>query len=346
MLEPNGIPLDSAAVASTVLEAILYGFSVLMFIGTMWALIHRRGMIEMNKKMVAVANLLLFFSTTHLIIDIVRTEEGLVQYRDTFPKGPVAFFSDVAQWSFVYKNMVYMLQTLVGDAVVIYRCFVVWQSLYIIALPILLWCSVALTGIGCVYSISQATVNKENIFAPGTGPWITAFLASTLAANLLSTSLLAYRIWDVTREVGDARVGRSSLWPILRIILDSGILYSVSLLAALLCFVTKNRGHYVLLDMIMPIISITFYMVIIRVTIKRTTSQDMQATTRLTRGFSTNRQSIPERQHYPLKPLQVHITQLTETNDGDGDIFKSVSNAEDIGSSKTAASVSDVAIYT
>lgn len=52
----------------------------------------------------------------HMVIDIIRTEEGLVLDRDI---GPVAFFSDVSQWSFVYKNMLYMLQTLVGDGVVV-----------------------------------------------------------------------------------------------------------------------------------------------------------------------------------------------------------------------------------
>lgn len=54
-----------------------------------------------------------------MIIDIIRTWEGLVEYRNTFPGGPIGFFSDVAQWTFVYKNMVYLLQTLVGDGVVV-----------------------------------------------------------------------------------------------------------------------------------------------------------------------------------------------------------------------------------
>jgi hypothetical protein len=54
-----------------------------------------------------------------MIIDIIRTEEGLVQQRSTFLGGPIAFFSDVAQWSFVYKNLLYTLQTLVGDGVVV-----------------------------------------------------------------------------------------------------------------------------------------------------------------------------------------------------------------------------------
>jgi len=51
----------------------------------------------------------------------VRIDEGLVKYRDTFPDGPRAFFADVAQNTFVMKNAIFTLQTLVGDGVVVGR---------------------------------------------------------------------------------------------------------------------------------------------------------------------------------------------------------------------------------
>ncbi|KAG1780861.1 hypothetical protein EV702DRAFT_1076196 [Suillus placidus] len=287
-----------------------------MFIGTIWVLFQRNISRAANRRMVTVACSLLLFSTAHLIIDTIRTEEGLVQQRSTFPGGPTAFFSDVAQWSFVYKNLLYTLQTLVGDGVVIYRCYVVWQSWYIIIIPCMLWCSVAATGAGCVYSISQATINKENIFAPGTGPWITSFLAATLFTNLLSTSLLAYRIWSIGRRVTNVALATGLMWPILRVILDAGVLYSLSLLAALSCFIAKNHGHYIVLDMIMPIISITFYMVIIRIAITKNSSQASEDHSRSLSNYlarrSRGRISYVDPQQCPMRRMEVHITQLTE----------------------------------
>ncbi|KAG0705568.1 hypothetical protein DFH29DRAFT_905986 [Suillus ampliporus] len=318
MAQPN-IPLDTASIVSTVLEAILYGFSLLMFIGTLWALVQRNMKNAVKRKMTIIAYSLLLFSTAHMVIDIIRTEEGLVQQRDTFPGGPVAFFADVAQWSFVCKNLLYTLQTLVGDAVVIYRCYVVWQSWYITIIPCILWCSVAVTGIGSVYSISKATVNKENIFAPSTGPWITSFLVATLFTNIVSTSLLAYRIWSIGRRVANVTSGTGVLRPILRIILDAGVLYSLSLLAALVCFIAKNHGHYILLDMIMPIISITFFMVIIRITITANSSQSseerLEPSSVLTSYIARpnhSRTAYEDQERYPMKRMEVHITQLTE----------------------------------
>jgi len=46
------------------------------------------------------------------------------------------------------------------------------------------------TGVGSVYSVSQATASATDIFAKETAQWITAFFASTLATNLLSSGKL------------------------------------------------------------------------------------------------------------------------------------------------------------
>ena len=50
--------------------------------------------------------------------------EGLILYRDTYPGGPVAFFSNVSQWTFVAKNYLFTVQTLVGDGVIVSLFFI------------------------------------------------------------------------------------------------------------------------------------------------------------------------------------------------------------------------------
>jgi len=116
------------------------GFSLLLFIATIWALTYEQGRHASNRPMISVAIVLLVLSTfvstfvgaqdldslpdrplsfKHMVVDIVRIDEGLVKYRDTFPGGPVAFFGDVTQGTFVIKNAIYALQTLLGDGVVV-----------------------------------------------------------------------------------------------------------------------------------------------------------------------------------------------------------------------------------
>ncbi|KAI9461386.1 hypothetical protein HD554DRAFT_1522177 [Boletus coccyginus] len=303
-----GIALDDAAIMSTSLEGILYGFSLLMFIGTVWVLSTRaEGRHAPDWKMISIAVVLLVLSTVHMVVDIVRIDEGLVKYRDTFPGGPVAFFADIAQNSFVIKNAIYTLQTLVGDGVVIYRCYVVWQSIWIIILPAMLWCSVAVTGVCSVYSASQATVNATNVFAKETGQWITAFFSSTLATNLLSSGLLAYRIWSIERSVSSIRVSKKdTMMPVFRVLVDAAILYSATLFTALLCFVNANNGQFVVLDMIMPIISIAFYMVLIRIAMRRRNTDRVPSSQRGMAPIDSQEASSG------TKRLQVHVSQFSK----------------------------------
>jgi hypothetical protein len=49
-------------------------------------------------------------------------ENRLVKYRDTFLGSPVAFFADL-QELFVVKNAILVLETLLGDGIVVGSCF-------------------------------------------------------------------------------------------------------------------------------------------------------------------------------------------------------------------------------
>ncbi|KAG1725537.1 hypothetical protein EDB19DRAFT_1915054 [Suillus lakei] len=78
----------------------------------------------------------------------------------------------------------------------------------VIVLPSMLWCSVAVIGGSATYSFSQVTGNSGDIYANELGQpvqWVTAFFALTIATNLLSSGLLAYRIWMIEHDVSTVR---------------------------------------------------------------------------------------------------------------------------------------------
>jgi hypothetical protein len=66
----------------------------------------------------------------------------------------------------------------------------------------------------------------------------------------LCPGLLAYRIWKIEFGVSRARVTNSSTMPILRVLVDAALLYSVTLLPALICFICANNGQFVMIDMV------------------------------------------------------------------------------------------------
>ncbi|KAG2363144.1 hypothetical protein BDR07DRAFT_1405044 [Suillus spraguei] len=301
----TGIPLDTATIISTTLESILYGFSVLMFMGTMWASSFKS---NANRPIALAAILLLVLSTAHLVIDIIRLEDGFVKHGN-IPGGPVAFFQDISQPTFVTKNLLYALQTMIGDGVVIYRCYIVWQSVWVIILPSMLWCGSSVAALIAPYYALRAV--GGNIYTDQTAQWITALFSLTLSTNLIGSGLLVYRIWTIERRVSPNRVTNGTMMPIVYVLIDAAILYSAALLTILVCFVCSNNAQYIMLDMIMPIISIVFCMVLIRLTPRKDTPNILPI------AYSTESSERERRnsQHYPMKPLEIRVSQWTQ-NDG------------------------------
>ncbi|KAI0635690.1 hypothetical protein C8Q77DRAFT_1155463 [Trametes polyzona] len=316
------LTLDLAAVISTTLEGIFYGFSVFMFGVTLYILKQnsRRLDRQVNWKMLAVSWALLICSTAHMIIDIIRICNGLIYQRDTFPGGPVAWFSQPAENTFIAKNIVYLFQTLLGDGVLIYRCYVVWQSWLVVAFPIVLWFWIGIVSAIAIHSSATVPAGGGTVFLTRVGQWITAFYSSTLATNFIVSILLGYKIWITNRRTSRMRQG--SLLPVVRVIADAGLLYSATLTAALACFVQKSNGQYIVLDIITPIISITFYMVIIRVGLATTTRSSELGGASTIGGHGRSHSGtrvltvgeIESGQSLPMSRLQVHITKMRETD--------------------------------
>ncbi|KAF5313746.1 hypothetical protein D9619_013676 [Psilocybe cf. subviscida] len=119
--------------------------------------------------------------------------------------------------------------------------------------------------VGTNVALVQARSGHQlDVFFVSTGRWITANYAATLATNLSASCLLAYRIWYLNREA-------SSIWmhghlkPVVRAVIESGLIYSMTITSALIVFVRKSVGINVIWDMCSPIILITFCMIIVRI---------------------------------------------------------------------------------
>ncbi|ETW78063.1 hypothetical protein HETIRDRAFT_239459, partial [Heterobasidion irregulare TC 32-1] len=254
-----------AGVISTTVEGMLYGFSIFMFGMTMWILWSRRSTPNVNWTMVVASVIFAVLSTMHMIADVVRLEQGLIEHRDT-PGGPDAWFADISHFTFVFKILIYLVTAVLGDAIVIYRCYMVWQSWWFALFPGLMITGVAATGIGGLYRIIESSPQDPSSY-DSVQTWITAFYATTLSTNFFCTCLLAYRIWSISSNVkkyNAAPAVRGGV-PVLMIVIDSGLMYAAVHLITLVCWVLQNSMSYIFVDLAMPIICISFYMVIVRI---------------------------------------------------------------------------------
>ncbi|KAF8129281.1 hypothetical protein EV363DRAFT_1432674 [Boletus edulis] len=264
MTSPAGIGLDFATLISY-LNRVYTSISLVLFGGTVWALTHGRPKDEINWSMVLVA--INVIGSHGLIV-------GFISKAGPFPGGPTRFFADVTQQTFIIKYTVYVLQTLLGDGVIIYRCYVVWQSFRVILLPAVLWCAAFATSTVVLYKTSHAM--EPDFFMVNFGKWVAIFYALTMTTNLLGSGLLAYRIWMIDRDTsGVVRVPpRSGVTAtlLLRVLIDAAVLYTLALIALLLCYAFQSIGQLVLVDMVPPIISIAFYTVLVRIAIAKNNS--------------------------------------------------------------------------
>ncbi|KAI0047983.1 hypothetical protein FA95DRAFT_1491635 [Auriscalpium vulgare] len=297
-----GLSFDKASIVACAVEGVLYGFSVFMYGVTMWVLFYREQSGRINRPMVVVATLLFIFSTIHVSINFQRLIEGLIHQRDFPEGGPSAWFNDIAEPSFVFKSAVYAMQTLLADGVLIYRCYVVWRSKIILAFQSVLYLGLCVSTVGSLYTVSRVSI-KGLGFALGTAAhWVTAYYAITLVTNGLCTLTLAYRIWQMNAPVRKLGRGQSglSLLPVVIIVLDAGVLYFITLLPMIISFVTDTSTRFIFVDIPPPIISISFYMIILRVAMRRMATSFVQSGAM---QQSTSHNNIP---------LQVHISRLTD----------------------------------
>ncbi|OAX40249.1 hypothetical protein K503DRAFT_798973 [Rhizopogon vinicolor AM-OR11-026] len=297
------ISIKAAIILAIIIESILYGISTFLFGITLWSLTYQRNSAEVARLMIVAACLLFLLGTMHVIVDANHVWQGFIASENVDK-----FFQDISKNTL--KNAIYELETLVGDAILIYRCYVVWQRIEVIIIPMIGWIAIAVTGAHTVWSISQLSSNPEAVFERKMGKWLISFYATEIFTNLLTTSILAFKLWSVHQGTSRIRATKSPIYPTLIVIMECGALYSMSLLTMLVTCLTASNSAYIVVDMIGQIIPITFCLVITRTAMLRFGDRTSQGL--FSRTGTSDRLSVPRR------PLKVHINRMTmiDTNVG------------------------------
>ncbi|KIY47194.1 hypothetical protein FISHEDRAFT_45812 [Fistulina hepatica ATCC 64428] len=185
---------------------------------------------------------------------------------------PEASFENVAHWMSVTKMATYVCQTMIGDAILIYRAFIIWGRKWCVIVPsMLLW--IVCTACGMIIMHIEATMNSDGDLATARlSPFITSMLSLTLGLNLLTTLLIIIRIWSIKTELytnGGAvpyeRVVRQDpFMRVMRMLIESGLLYTVSVVVLFATYLADNNAFLGVSDSIVQIIGISFTLIIIR----------------------------------------------------------------------------------
>ncbi|KAJ8088839.1 hypothetical protein PM082_014085 [Marasmius tenuissimus] len=151
----------------------------------------------------------------------------------------------------------YVVLTIIADIFMAYRVFAVWsRNLIVSAIPCSLSAASIVNG-----GLLISNVGGEGGFNEPRDLY-TTFYCITLALNVLSTALIASKLYISERRTGFS-IPLKLKWTSV-IVIESAALYSACLIAIVVCNVLKvDNVHVVLLSTVCP--GLTFSLIIVRV---------------------------------------------------------------------------------
>jgi len=246
-------------------QSVLYGIYLVLFTATTYTLLWgSKARKSIRSNMLIISFAIFVIATMHMATNFSRIVLAFIIHADA-PGGPTSFFNELSNFTQMFGSTLYVMQTLLGDALVLYRCFLVWErKLWIIAFPSILLLGSTATGVGILYSFDKV-VPQADIFVVQLGHWITSFFSMTFATNVICTALVAYRVWSLNRTRKHMSFRHRALRPALVLIVESGAMYSATLLALLILYNVDSWFQYVVLDSVSPIVGIVFSVIMLRI---------------------------------------------------------------------------------
>ncbi|KAF7355988.1 hypothetical protein MVEN_00928200 [Mycena venus] len=199
------ITILPANLASLILESLLYGLLLLLFISTIYFLATRRTLAGTTQTAKHHLTSLVFLGVTTLFL-LVTVHWSIVIYQAFFAfihLGSVAteeaFYADLSQKTEVVNVALFCLAILVGDALVTYRLWVIWGgNQKIVIFPIFALTGLAVASTGLIVELAKGEPRLRGASFDGESrPWEATGFMLSLVANLYSTTCIAFRIWGV-----------------------------------------------------------------------------------------------------------------------------------------------------
>ncbi|KAF8997255.1 hypothetical protein BDQ17DRAFT_1363377 [Cyathus striatus] len=254
-------------------ESFFYGLNSTSFAFCLYFLLRTSGRWrrsdEINMIMLIVGCILFSIASLDIFITFTRCLQAFIFYNG--PGGPTAVFSDLGYWMTLATTFATLLQTVIGDGILIYRCWIVYsRSWRIVTVSILLWIGATVSMIFVIQI--QATLNTSGTITTGKlKPPNRALWILSILQNIITTTLIVRRIRHVDCEnsrlssSNNSTAKTSDLRKVMRRIIESGLLYTISAIVTFITYACGSNSLYVASKVLKQIVAISFNLIIIRV---------------------------------------------------------------------------------
>ncbi|PCH35876.1 hypothetical protein WOLCODRAFT_140118 [Wolfiporia cocos MD-104 SS10] len=313
----SNVPLVSVNLATVCIESFTYGVFFVLSISSIWLLKHRHDHINKATKsavstiytspMFLGAVALLTTISAHWFLTCTRLFQAFVHFDNG--TDPLLFYADLRQLTEVVKTGFLMASLVIGDAMVIYRLWTIWNhNLYVIIFPACTLVGLTVCGVGITYQFTQYTIG-EDVFISAAGRWITSDCVFTLCTNVYSSVMIAWRVWNSHRSVKS--YGGGNLMKVLATFVESAALYTSWTIFFFASYQSHSNLQFTAVDVWPSMSGIAFMLINTRVGLGwAQTASTFSGISSIASGNNPR----PE-QPYPMRPLAVNITREVNKND-------------------------------
>ncbi|KAN0092869.1 hypothetical protein V8E55_003653 [Tylopilus felleus] len=250
---------DLAALIGFACEAVLWGVNATLFLVSLIILRKRRFTNSLNNPVIYLNCLIFLCCTTHFALEFNH-------FSTTLNATGVNGFANETS-SLVGADFFISFTDLLGDFVLIYRCWMLWgKNYHIVILPLL----TSVGGFACIIAaldILLATNPTSPTPPAALVPLGLAAYTLPLCTNVMVTSLIVYRIWHTSRAIPDSPldIGQGATRRAIMLIIESGALYLLFQLIFVVLVALSNAAEAILAVMAVQIYGIAPTLIIIRV---------------------------------------------------------------------------------
>ncbi|KAG1823953.1 uncharacterized protein BJ212DRAFT_710504 [Suillus subaureus] len=239
-------------------EAVLYGSYCILFIIS-WVVLGQNRRSPNLSSPVVFANCLLFLCcTAHFALEFNH-------FYTTLESTGVDGFSAETP-GLTGADFLISFTDLVGDLVLVYRCWMLWgKNYYVVILPLLS----AFGGFACIMEVLHLVIVTDPTSPAPPAAIVTLGLAGyilPLATNVIVTSLIVYRIWISSRIVKESPVviGQGASYRAMMLIIESGALYLIVQFVFVVLFAIQHPAQGIVAVIATQIYGIAPTLIIIR----------------------------------------------------------------------------------
>ncbi|KAF9004534.1 hypothetical protein BDQ17DRAFT_1304591 [Cyathus striatus] len=259
------LSLEVAVAVAIWTEVLLYGVYTSLFFESIFIMFKKRSTSANPAKVFLVSTILMYLvATAHIVVNLFRLIRLFIFHDDL--EGLSDYLMDFQQWDTLAHNVMIAVMTWLGDALVIYRCFIIWDNnYYVIVLPvILLLLSIATNAtLFQWYTHPGAATTSQEI------PWLNTIYPFAFVQNVMTTGMIALKIWRQHRASNAFGVvditSRLSLINIMRVVVESAMIYTVQLLILIILYPLHHNAQFIVQSAVVPSIGIVFVLIAVRV---------------------------------------------------------------------------------